>query len=177
MTFVDESGEVKLFKPADISAYGWAWNDSLKATLRSFIVDIPHKGAILLKGQSKQFLKLEIEGPLSLYLYYHRENAIGSTNYFNDRYLVNEKGEMQVLKIKTLLGISYNLTDMESWFDGFPDLSKFKMKDMISMEVWLLILRYNEWKKLATDNSSWRKPCVDKSCKLPKLYFYFPIQL
>jgi len=147
--FVDGSGVVKMFVPADISAYGWNWNDTSKATFRSFKVVVPHKGAFQFKGQAKPFLKLEIEGPLSLYLYYHREAGPGSTTYYNDRYLMNEQGEMQPLKIKTLLGIAYNLTDLESWFEGYPDLSKFNMKDMIALEVWYLVAGYNKWKKTA----------------------------
>jgi len=144
--FVDGSGVEKLFLPSDISAYGWKWNDTLKATFRSFKVEVPHKGAFQFKGQAKPFLKVEIEGPMSLYLYYHQENALGSTNYFNDRYLINEQGEMQPIKIKAWLGIAYNLTDLESWFEGYPDLSKFNMKDMIALEVWYLVAGYNKWR-------------------------------
>lgn len=148
--FVDGSGVEKLFLPSDISAYGWNWNDTLKATFRSFKVEVPHKGAFQFKGQAKPFLKLEIEGPVSLYLYYHREAGPGSTTYFSDRYLMNEQGEMQPLKIKMMLGIAYNLTDLESWFEGYPDLSKFNMKDMIALEVWYLVTGYNKWKKTAS---------------------------
>ena len=147
VTFIDGSGTVKMFVPADISAYGWNWSDTSKVTFRSFKVVVPHQGAFLFKGQAKPFLKAEIEGPISLYLYYHRENATGSTMYYNDRYLVNEQGEMQPLKIKTLLGIAYNLTGLESWFEGYPDLSKFDMRNMIALEVWYLVAGYNKWKK------------------------------
>jgi len=120
VTFVDGSGTEKMFVPADISAYGWNWNDTAKATFRSLKVEVPHKGAFQFKGQTKPFLKLEIEGTISLYLYYHRETGSGSTTYFSDRYLMNGQGEMQPLKIKMLLGIAYNLTDLESWFTSGP---------------------------------------------------------
>jgi len=147
VTFVDGSGAARLFVPADISGYGWNWNDTLKATFRSFKVVVRQQGAFLFKGQVKPFLKLEIEGPMSVYLYYHRENATGGTVYYNDRYLMNEQAEMQPLKIKTLLGIAYNLTGLESWFEGYPGLSKFDMKNMNVLEVWLLVGGYNKWKK------------------------------
>src|SRR6187431_3004059 len=35
VTLVDRSGGERMYIPADISAYGWDWNDTLKATFRS----------------------------------------------------------------------------------------------------------------------------------------------
>jgi len=99
-----------------------------------------------MNGSGNRFLKLEIEGPMNLYLYTHTENGLGASGTYNDRYLQNEKGELQVLKIKTWLGIAYNLTNVEDWFGNYPDLSKFKIKDMIYLEVWLLVAGYNDWR-------------------------------
>ena len=83
---------------------------------------------------------------MGLYYYRHTENGLGSTTTYNDRYLKNEKGEMTVLKIKVWLGIAYNLEDVASWFAGYPDLSKFKLKDMMALEVWMLVDGYNRWR-------------------------------
>lgn len=151
VTFIDGSGNVSMLLPADISAYGWNWNDTLKATFRSFKVVVPQKGASLMKGEAKPFLKLEIEGPMSLYLYHHMENARDGTAYYNDRYLVNEKGETQPLKIKSFLGqgFTYNLINLESWFEGYPELSKYDLKSMNVMELWLFVAAYNKWRKTA----------------------------
>jgi hypothetical protein len=148
VTFIDGSGRVSLLLPADISAYGWNWNDTSKATFRSFKV-VVRQGASLFKGQAKPFLKLESEGAISLYLYYHREPARGGTVYYNDRYLVNEKGEIIPLKIKSFLGtgFAYNLTELAGWFKDYPELSKFDMKNMNPLEVWFLVEGYNKWKK------------------------------
>jgi hypothetical protein len=149
--FVDGSGVEKLFLPSEISAYGWNWNDTLKANFRSFKVVVPRKGAFLMKGEAKPFLKLEIEGPMSLYLYHHMENAKDATVYYNDRYLANEKGEIQPLKIKAFLGaaFTYNLKDLESWFEGYQELSKFDLKSLNVVELWLLVAAYNKWRKTA----------------------------
>ena len=150
VTLVDRSGGERMYIPADISAYGWDWNDTLKATFRSFEVVVPRTGASLMKGKRKPFLKLEIEGPMSLYLYYHRENAREADAFYSDRFLINEKRETQALKIKVFLGtgFAYNLTGLESWFEGYPELSKFNLKSMVPLEVWLLVSGYNKWKKI-----------------------------
>jgi hypothetical protein len=145
--FIGEPDSVRTYTPADIIAYGWKWNDTSNVVFRSMDVVIPHKGAMLMKGGGYRFLRVEIAGPMNLYLYTHTENGLGATGTYNDRYLQNEKGEVQVLKIKTMLGIAYNLSTVESWFGNYPGLSKFKIKDMLSFEVWLLVAGYNDWKK------------------------------
>lgn len=144
--FICLEGTANTLLPGDIEAYGWKWNDTSIAIFRSTNVIIPHKGLFLTKGSGSRFLQLELEGPMSLYLYRHTEKSFGSSGTFNDRYLKNEKDEMQVLKIKAWLGIAYNLTEVESWFTGYPGLSKFKIKDMLAIEVWLLVAGYNDWK-------------------------------
>jgi hypothetical protein len=132
--------------PDDITAYYIQLNDSTPAIFRSSVVIIPHKGLLLSKGNDSRFLRMELEGPVSLYLYRHTENGLGATTTYYDKYLRNEKGEITVLKIKVWLGIAYNLEDVKSWFGDYPDLSKFKMKDMLPIEVWMLVAGYNEWR-------------------------------
>lgn len=146
VVFIDSSGNTDTLRPHEISAYGWILNDSVFGVFRSFDVVIPHKGMFLTKGSGTRFLQLELGGPMTLYLYRHTENTPGSSGEYNERYLVNEKGEMKVLKIKAWLGIAYNLTDVESWFEGYPGLSQLKMKDMMPIEVWMLVMGYNLWK-------------------------------
>jgi hypothetical protein len=145
--FIGASDTALTFSPADITAYGWKWNDTSYVVFRSMDVVIPHKGAMLTKGSGSRFLRLEIAGQMNLYLYTHTENGLGATGTYNDRYLQNERGEVEVLKIKTWLAISYNLSNVESWFGNYPGLSKYKIKDMLSFEVWLLVAGYNDWKK------------------------------
>jgi hypothetical protein len=146
VNFIDAAGTTNTFTPEDIHGYGWKWDDTSNVIFRSTKVVIPHKGALLLKNSGNRFLKLEMDGPISLFLYHHSEMNLGGTNVYNDRYLKNENGEMQVLKIKAWLGIAYNLTDVADWFAGYPGLSKFNIKDMIAPEVWLLVAGYNDWK-------------------------------
>ena len=145
--FIDQQDSGATLTPEDISAYGWKWNDTTKAIFQSTNVIIPHKGAFSVKGNGNRFLKLEIDGPMSLYLYHHKENVLSGAQTFNDRYLKNEKGDFEVLKIKVVLGFSYNLKNQESWFEDYPGLSKFNLKDMLPFEVWLLVAGYNDWKK------------------------------
>ncbi|MEO6611397.1 MAG: hypothetical protein ABIT05_04665 [Chitinophagaceae bacterium] len=144
---INAAGSTDTLYPNDISAYGIYLNHITQAVFRSSVVIIPHKGLLLNKGNDSRFLRMELEGPISLYLYRHTENGLGATTTYYDRYLRNEKGEMTVLKIKVWLGIAYNLEEVESWFAGYPELSKFKLKDMMAVEVWMLVDGYNRWRE------------------------------
>ncbi|HEX6170192.1 MAG TPA: hypothetical protein VFZ33_10880 [Chitinophagaceae bacterium] len=149
VTIVDGVGKEKMLLPTEISSYGWSWNDTSQAIFRSFQVVVPRTGSYLMQGQRKPFLQLEIEGPMSLYQYLHREGGERLTAFYRDRYLINEKGEVAVFKIKTFLGtgIAYDLKEVENWFEGYQELSKFNMKDMTTLEILMLINGYNNWKK------------------------------
>ena len=149
VTFVDVSGKERILIPSEISGYGWSWNDTSKVMFRSFEVAVPRTGAHLMKGRRKPFLQLEIEGPMSLYQYYHRESSDRLTALYRDRFLINEKGEIAVFKIKSFLGVGfgYNLSHVAVWFGAYPELPKFNMANMSPIEILILVSGYNKWKK------------------------------
>lgn len=147
VNFIATSGAASTFSPADIAAYGWYRNDTLKTVFRSFdVVELP-QNAMLPKGSGNRFLRLEMAGAINVFLYTHTEKNIGSTVTYNERFLQNEKGELQPLRIKTWLGLAYNLSNVESWFSGYPGLSEFKITNMLSVEIWMLVDGYNKWRK------------------------------
>ncbi len=145
VSFIDTTGKLTSYGPAEINGYAFEFPGEKKNLFRSFDITIPNKGLLLAKGKGRQFLLLEIEGKMSLYWYYHREDALGVTAWINDCYLLNEKGEMQVLKLKKA-SWKYRLSEIENWFAGYPGLSKYDLKGLYNFEVAGLVAGYNTWK-------------------------------
>ncbi len=144
--FIGPDGKVITYGPSDIAGYGILGSGENKIVFSSFDITIPNKGLLLMKGKGRQFLSLGVKGTMGLYWYYHREDGLGETMWLYDAYLLNDKNEMRVLKLKKMSS-KYRLTEMEDWFAGFPDLSKYDLRGLYSFELTDLVRKYNAWKK------------------------------
>jgi hypothetical protein len=142
--FLDSAGLRTKFESTGILGYGFALDSLRRYTFRSLEIVVPNKAGMF-KSAGIKFVLVEVDGPISLYRFYHEEVGIGTYGWYYERYLQKEKGNLVLLKRNNVTQ-KYKLGETTVWFNDFPEVADYLEKELDGLGLKKLVFAYNTWR-------------------------------